>query len=127
MVAHRTTLFEDNNVVFTVYEQKATMADAEDLEKGHRAVWEDRHKLCVVKLLPRLQPGLPAANFPRLLLEQGRTTSDDRFVELHIWGSITIRAVKHVMIARRRNRPLKAMVRDVERLLNQYNVTVEMK
>ncbi len=63
MVTHRTTLFEDHNVVFTVYEQKTTMADAENLEKGHRAVWDEREKLCVAKLAPKLNAGLNQADF----------------------------------------------------------------
>lgn len=125
MVTHRTTLFEDNNVVFTVYEKKATMAQAGNLEPGHRAVWGDRHKLCVAKLAPRLHSGSVAADFPRVLLEQGKTTRDDRFVELHVWGSLTIRSLQRVRIQRQRHRPLKAAIQDVRRLLKRYNVDVD--
>jgi hypothetical protein len=126
MVTHRTTLFEDNNVVFTVYEQTTTMAQAEHLPRGYRAVWEEREKLCVAKLAPRLHSGLKAADFSVLLLEQGATSRDDRIVELHIWGSLTIRSVQHVRILRERSRPLKAAIKDLQRLLKQYNVDVDV-
>ena len=50
MVTHRTSLFEDNNVVFSAYDQKTTLAGAGELECGHRARWADKEKLCVAKL-----------------------------------------------------------------------------
>jgi len=109
-----------------VDEKNATMAEAENLERGHRAVWEDRQKLCVAKLAPRLHSGLTTVDFPSLVLQQGKTTRDDRFVELHVWGSLTIRSVHRVRIHRQRNRPLKAMIRDVQRLLKHYDVDMEL-
>lgn len=126
MVAHRTSLFEDNNVVFTVYEQKATMASAENLEPGHQAVWEECEKLCIAKLAPRLHSALKSEDFPQLVLEPGPTTRDDKFIETHIWGSLTIRSVTRVRIHRERNRPLKAAIADLKRLLNQYNMDLEI-
>ena len=124
MVSHRTSLFEDNNVVFTVYGQRATMADAESLEKGHRAVWADREKLAIAKLAAKLLPTLTPDTYPGIVLEQGKTTEDDRFIEVHIWGSLTIRAVESVTISRRGNRPLKALIKDLDRLCKKHGVPV---
>ena len=124
-VAHRTTLFEDNNVVFTVYKQSASMADAGELEPGHRATWDRRNRLCVAKLAKRLTSGLHSSHFADFVLEQGPTARDDRFVELHIWGSLTIRSVARVRIHRKRRRPLKAAIADVRRLLKDYHVALE--
>lgn len=126
MVAHRTSLFEDNNVVFTVYEQKATMAGAESLEPGHQAVWEECEKLCIAKLAPRLHSALKSEDFLQLVLEPGLTTRDDKFIETHIWGSLTIRSVARVRIHRKRHRPLKAAIADLKRLLKQYNMDLEI-
>lgn len=126
MVAHRTSLFEDNNVLFTVYTQRAAMADAVNLEPGHRAAWDEREKLCIAKLAPRLNSGAKSEAFPQLVLEQGQTTSDDKFIETHIWGSLTIRSVACVRIHRERNRPLRAAIADIERLLKQYNVKLDV-
>lgn len=127
MVTHRTTLFEDNNVVFTVYEQQMTMAKAVDLEPGHRAVWGEREKLCVAKLAPRLEAGLATRDFPDLLLESGLSTRDDRFVELHIWGPLTVRAIDRIRILRMRNRPLSTAIKDLQRLLQPYQIDVEVQ
>jgi hypothetical protein len=126
MLTHRTSLFIDNNVVFTVYEQKAAMADALNLERGHRATWDERHKLCIAKLGPRLDPNAVPGDFARLLLTQGATARDDRFVELHIWGPITVRSVQSARVRRWRNRPLKAQLGDAQRLLERYNIVLEM-
>jgi hypothetical protein len=126
MVKHRTSLYTDNNVVFTVYEQKAAMADAENLERGHRATWDERHKLCIAKLGSGLDAKLAPGDFAKLLLQQGRTTKDDRFVELHIWGPITIRSVQSVRVRQRHNRPRKVQLRDVQRLLATYNIVLEI-
>ena len=125
MVAHRTSLFEDNNVIFTVYEQKTTMADAVNLKPGYRATWDEREKLCVAKFHRHLIPTLKVTDFSALLLTQGATSADDRFVELHIWGSLTIRSVERVRIHRQRRRPLKAAIEDVKRLLARYRVALE--
>jgi hypothetical protein len=107
-----------------VDEQKATMADAENLEKGNRATWDERRKLCVAKLGPQLAPNMTLQDFPGLLLEQGATTRDDRFVELHIWGPMTIRSVQSVRVERRRNRPLKAQIGDLRNQLKKYSISV---
>jgi hypothetical protein len=125
MICHRASLYEDNNVVFTVYTQALAMADAVDLPKGYRAIWVDREKLCVAKLAPKFGSGTTASDFPRILLESGRTTMDDRFVEVHIWGPLTVRAIERVRVFRKANRPAKATLRDVERLLKPYNVKLE--
>jgi len=101
------------------------MADAEHLDRGHRAIWDERTQLCVAKLASKLPAVASSNDFPGLILEQGATTSDDRFVELHIWGSLTIRSVERVRIKRKRHRPLKAAIKDVSRLLQAFNVGVE--
>ena len=103
MLAHRTSLFIDNNVVFTVYEQKAAMADAENLGKRTpRRTWDQRHKLCVAKLGPELNSSHVPGDFARLSAEaRGYDAEDDCFVELHIWGPISIRSVQIVRVWRR--------------------------
>jgi hypothetical protein len=125
MICHRASLYEDNNVVFTVYTQALPMADAVDLPKGYRAIWDDREKLCVAKLAPKIESGTTVSDFPRILLESGRTTMDDRFVEVHIWGPLTVRSIERVRVFRKGNRPAKVTLRDVERLLKPYNVKLE--
>lgn len=127
MVSHRASLFEDNNVVFTVYEQKASMADAENLEQGHRATWSERQRLCVAKLAPKLHAGLAAKSFPGILLEQGKTTQDDHFVEVHVWGPLTIRSVDRIRVLRRGNRPRKVVLKDLQSELNKYKIPLAIE
>jgi len=122
MVAHRTSLFEDNNVVFTAYDRQVAMSSAHTLEPGHRAIWDDRHKLGVVKLAVCSASRPKLKDVRQLLLQQGKTTTDDRFIELHIWGALTIRAVTKVRVHRKNNRPLKAAIADVDDLLKKYGI-----
>jgi len=126
MVGHRTSLFEGNNVVFTVYKQKLSMADAENLDKGFRAVWPEREKLCIAKLVSRLHVGVAGKDFPSLLLEQGATTMEDEFVEAHVWGSLTVRSMQHVRIHRKGSRPRKAVINDVGQLLSNFKVPMDI-
>jgi hypothetical protein len=125
MILHRTTLFEDNNVVLTALYQSVAMREADNPPKGFRAVWEDRHKLCVAKLAGQLAIGQSSIDFQGLLLAQGANTSDDRFVEAHIFGSLTVRSLASVRITRRRNRPTRTEIKDVSRQLANHTVAIE--
>ena len=85
LIAHRASVFEDNSAVF--------LRDRRyEVPPGYRATWAERSKLCVAKLADRLLKGTAPADFPKLLLEQGETPEDDRFVEVHIWGPLSILA-----------------------------------
>jgi len=83
-IAHRTSVFEDNSAVF--------FRDRDyKLPPGYRATWKERAKLCVAKLAAALQAGMEFADFPGVLLQQGESPEEDRFVEVHIWGSVSRR------------------------------------
>ncbi len=124
MIEHRTSVYEANNVIFTVYEQASKMSDAENLEPGHSTDWEHRAALCVAKLSPKLTPKTQKAEFPGILIEQGATTEDDKFVELHIWGALTIRSVATITIVRKSNRPSKTDLKDLQRKTASLGIKV---
>jgi hypothetical protein len=127
--AHRATVFEANNVVFTVYEQQTKIADAIDLPPGFRATWKQREKLCVAKLAARIGRGTHADSFPGILLEPGESTDDDDFLEVHICGPMTIRTVERVVVIRKRIRnrlrPTMAAIRDLQETLEPFGIPVE--
>lgn len=83
MIAHRASVFEENSTLFLRnhnYEPPL----------GHRAVWRDRAKLCVAKLASALDETTPESEFTTVLLSAGRTSEEDCFVEVHIWGPLSI-------------------------------------
>jgi hypothetical protein len=91
MVSHRTTVFETNSGLH--------------VERGHskfplgwRATWEDRGKLGVAKLADRLTQNTQSAEFHEILLRPGPTSLDDDFIEVHVFGTMTIRTFENVIV-----------------------------
>jgi hypothetical protein len=92
-IEHRTTLFDQNSVAFVSQRRLAVAAAA---LRGHRATWEDRSRLVVAQLGEHVAPSTRLDQFPGILLKQGSTTADDRFIEVQIWGPITVRTIETV-------------------------------
>lgn len=100
MIAHRATVFEANNVLF-MERRDPRFSQMSTLEPGYRAPWADRAKLCIVKLGARLRPSTSSTEFPSLLMRAGATTAEDDFVEVHVFGPISILTVEKVVLTRR--------------------------
>jgi hypothetical protein len=94
MIAHRTSLFDDNTTLY--YINSPAVKGASDVPPGHRAVWADRAKLCIAKLAGEIDNSISSANFQTLLMVQGKTSKDDKIVEAHIFGPLTIYGIEEV-------------------------------
>jgi len=105
MIAHRASVFEENSTLFL-------KKHGYELLPGYRAAWEDRAKLCVAKLAKEVKATTLSEHFPRLLLAQGRTAEEDRFVEVHVWGPMTMRTIEKVIISGLRRRSIRKSLRD---------------
>lgn len=93
LVAHRTTVFEENPFNFA---ERHKIAAGRPPPAGYRANWGDRNKLAQAKLHIELQPSTNATDFPQILVKQGKDTGDADFIEAHIYGPLhrnTIEAV----------------------------------
>jgi len=108
MIAHRASVFEENSVLFMEH-QDIRMKDAHKLPHGYRATWENRAKLCVAKLAAKIDGATLPDAYSGLLLQQGRTSEEDDFVEVHIWGPMTIRTVEEVSLNPREKRAARAI------------------
>ncbi len=124
MVTHRTSVLEENMLVFF----KTRCADywkTERIPPGYRSNWTDRAKVAVAKLADRFQTSTTDAEFSAFLLTTGPTSADDRFVELQIFGDVTVRTIEKVVLTR----PLKDVKRSIRRAvefdLQQHGVTWE--
>ena len=91
MIAHRASVYEENSAV--LMKKHAYMPPP-----GHRATWGERSKLCAAKLGKEVESSTMPAEFPGLLLRPGATSEEDRFVEVHIWGPITIHTIERVVV-----------------------------
>lgn len=123
MIAHRASLLEENSVLFMEHHD-VKMKDAHKLPRGYRAAWEDRAKLCVAKLAANIDASTPPGAYSALLLRQGSTSEDDDFVEVHIWGPMTIRTVEEVIPNPRLKRPPRAVNKANKERLRKFGVAV---
>ena len=91
MIAHRASVFEENSALFME-------RHGYDSPSGYRADWRERARLGVAKLASRLEPTTTREQFPAILLKPGPTPEEDRFIEVHVWGPISRRAVECVQV-----------------------------
>lgn len=91
MIDFRTTLFTENTAAFS--------AKNSVIPSGHRATWENRGRLAVAKLGPTVTPLTTTADLPAILKNDRTNTSDDSFLEAHLYGSVSMRTVEIVGIS----------------------------
>ena len=93
MVSHRASLLSENSAI--CYDRNGGT-----IPPGLRSDWEQRAKLCVSKLASALEASTQSTEFPRLLLRAGQSGSgiDDEFVEVEVFGAMTIRTFERVAI-----------------------------
>jgi hypothetical protein len=65
---------------------------------GYRATWANRGKLAIAKLTDKINAGTHSCDFPILLLRNTGVPEKEEFVEVHIYGPITIRTFKEVVV-----------------------------
>ncbi len=100
MIANRSSTFEENTCVFAK-RRNLGIADGETASLGFRATWAGRGKLAVAKLANAITSTTAPTDFSRIFLFQGPTSGDDRFIEVHILGGVTIRTVDKVVFTAR--------------------------
>lgn len=128
MIAHRASLFKENT---TLYYLNNDIKDADSIPKGYRAIWADRAKLCVAKLVAKIDTTTTPAQYSNILMHQGATSADDEIVEVHIFGSMTILTIEEVTFnpipttLNKRERKLRvAIIEGIKEKLGIYGVKV---
>ena len=101
MIAHRTSILEENCVLWIQHRNVNLMAD--QLPTGYRAPWNERHKVAVAKLASSIDATTSPSSFAEILMRPKSTVAsgvpvDDEFVEVHIWGPWTRRTWTHVVV-----------------------------
>ncbi|MDT5269406.1 MAG: hypothetical protein QOH49_1592 [Acidobacteriota bacterium] len=125
MIAHRASVYEENSVLFFSKHFRRDLDDAPRLPPGYRATWDARGKLCVAKLADRIDDATPPGAYSAILLRPGSTSEDDDFVEVHVWGPMTIRTVERVLPNKpTRHTSRKIIDRAIEQRLAKFGVTV---
>ena len=118
MIAHRTSVYEENSILFFSKHFRRDLDDEPRLPRGYRATWDERSKLCVAKLTERIDASTPPGAYSGILLRPGSTSEDDDFVEVHVWGTMTIRTVEHVIP----NKPTRHNSRKIKNRANEQRL-----
>lgn len=126
MIEHRATVFEENSVVFCKDRKIDPWSEEDNLiPKGYRTVWQDRHKLAVAKLASQITANTQNKDFADVLLHNGEDSLKDRFIEVHIFGSITQKTIESVRVksAKRGSQKqlLKNLRQKLEILIEEYS------
>jgi hypothetical protein len=114
MVAHRSSCFEENTAVF--------WDKTKSFPPGRRSDWSNRHKLCTAKLGCEVHRATRPTDFPRILLSPGRTSLDDNFVEVQVFGPMTARTLESVSICSKKLTGKKAIWKAVKAKLDMAGV-----
>ncbi|HYO15842.1 MAG TPA: hypothetical protein VE685_21795 [Thermoanaerobaculia bacterium] len=92
-----------------------------------RATWRERARLCVAHREPSIGAGTTPADFPGLLLRQGASPEEDRFVEVSVWGPLTIRSCERAVLETSGRKPRKAIQEALRRRLAAVGIDLEVR
>lgn len=123
MIAHRASVFEENSALFMEHHNIKVARNAR-LPKGYRATWDERSKLCVAKLFPKIDSATRSDKYSGLLLKQGVTSEGDEFVEVHIWGPMTVLTMEQVVVTDPKPHHRATIIKAIKAKLAKHNVQV---
>ena len=117
MTAHRISCFEGNTAV--QYHRNAGFAGLV------RSNWQNRNQICVVMFAEQLELGSTPADFPAILVQSGASSVDDIFVEVHLFGPMTVRTFESVRFDRKKHSSREThLVDGIIDKLNACNIKV---
>ncbi|MGI8656177.1 MAG: hypothetical protein ACR2LC_13285 [Pyrinomonadaceae bacterium] len=123
LIAYRASVFEENSTVF-MKTHHITIWKATELPQGYRATWDERGKLCVAKLSGKIDATTKSGEYSALLLQQGATSEDDEFVEVHIWGPMTVRTIERVIFTPTKRSGREVVLKTLKIKLKEADVKV---
>lgn len=105
---------------------------------GILSTWQNRAKLGVAKLAKRLTASTQSSEFPELVLKPGSSGLDDEFIEVQVFGDMTVRTFESVTLSGKASKPVtgkrqrhrkrrgSTSERAVRDLCKTYNVPCEI-
>lgn len=91
-VGLRATLLEENSYKFV---KRHKILAGGKIPKGYRAVWKDKHKLAVAKLIKKALL-TKKENYAIIVLKDTGNRKKDDFIEVHIYGRISKESLQAV-------------------------------
>ena len=124
MIAHRATVFEENSVIF-MQKNNIRGENGYAIPDGHRAKWASRQLLAISKLASQITTATKQNEFPALLLKSGADSGSDNFIEVHIWGPVTIRSFRKIAVRQWVTAPSAVDLNVFEEKLAQFGITFQ--
>jgi hypothetical protein len=123
MISHRASIFEENSIIF--FERHGILViDVDKLPVGYRSTWDERSKLCIAKLAKKLSCSTQPSDYVSVLLKEGLRSENDEFVEVHIWGPLTVRTIERVHILPKRKKASQVISKAIKEKLIKFGATV---
>jgi len=101
-ISDRASVMREN--AFDFFERNDLGKNIEE-EPGWRSVWTDRHKLGVAHLIPTMTSATAIQDIPNHILFSGAARSDDRYIEVHIYGELSWQTLSGVILERSLTEP----------------------
>ena len=121
MISHRASVFEENSTLF-MERRGIKISRNPNLPKGYRATWDQREKLSVAKLGEKIDSTTTSDKYSGILLKQGATAEDEEFVEVHIWGPMTVLTMDRVIVTPPQSSKRATIIRAIKAKLEKHNV-----
>lgn len=116
-------MLENNSVLF-MERHRVNVKRNPDVPRGFKATWGDREKLCVAKLARSIDSTTNPDQYSGLLLKQGASSEQNEFVEVHIFGPMTVLTIGSVKVTEPTIRGRATVVRAVKSKLAKYGIPV---
>lgn len=123
MIAERTSVFEENSAIF-VERHEIKISRKPNVPKGYRATWSQRARLAVAKLHDRIDSTTTPDKYSQILLKTGTTSEDDDFIEVHIFGPMTVLTMERVIVIIPQTSKRATIVKAIKSKLAKHNVQV---
>lgn len=123
LIAERTSVFEENSALF-VERHGIKISRHPKVPKGHRAAWADRAKLGAAKLHSSIDSKTTPDKYSLILLKPGATSGDDEFIEVHIFGPMTVLTMEQVIVIAPQASRHATIVRAIKSKLAKHKVKV---
>jgi hypothetical protein len=120
-IKDRATVFEENSIIFI---QKRRIVPGDPLPFGYRTTWMNRGSLVIAKLGKRLTTATTEGEFPQLVANSAIAEPD--FIEVHIYGPIHRRAIKHISGPEPRQKADKVLLKSISKKLREIGATLEI-
>ena len=96
MIGHRASLFNENSALFF-------HKNGPNIPLGMKSSWANRAILGIAKLANFITPKCGLAEFESLVLRPGATSLQDEFIEVQVFGELTVYSFESVRLKSKKN------------------------